>query len=67
MMPQIIDQAKFTTDKKKQNPSKLLYANLEEYSAAKEYERKIKIYKKGNYKYKKKDDEKSVDDKIKTK
>lgn len=44
-----------------------MYANLEEYSAAKEYERKIKIYKKGNYKYKKKDDEKSVDDKIKTK
>jgi len=67
LMPQIIDQSKFTTDKKKQNPSKLLYANLEEYSAAKEYERKIKIYKKGNYKYKKKDDEKSVDDKTKTK
>jgi hypothetical protein len=48
-------------------PKKLLYNNLEELSAAKEYEKKIEAYKKDNFKYKKRDEDKSIDDKEKTK
>lgn len=48
-------------------PKKLLYSNLEELSAAKEYSKKIEQYKKDNYKYKKHNEERSIDDKEKTK
>jgi len=41
---------------------------LEDYSAAKEYQLKIEMYKKDNYKYRGKNNEdRSIDDKIKTK
>ena len=57
LQPEIItDQQKYTTDKKLKDKWQQKYDNLEEYSAAKEYEKKIKSYKLGNYKYKKKDE-----------
>jgi hypothetical protein len=55
-------------DAKISKPKALIYQNLEDYSAAKEYQLKIEMYKKDNYKYRGKNNEdRSIDDKIKTK
>jgi hypothetical protein len=65
LSPKIITQDTRSGGKK---PRALLYQNLDDYSAAKEYQLKIERYKKDNYKYRgKRNEERSIDDKIKTK
>ena len=65
LSPKIIKQEPRSSGKQ---PSHLLYKNLDDYSAAKEYQLKIEKLKKDNFKYRgKRNEEKSIDDKIKTK